>query len=296
MRIVDDFVQGSEEWHDFRKGKITGTRLGTIWASREYTKDDVEKLLIGRDFDLKIFQLELNETRKAEGLKGKPYTKVDLEVLLTDADRDELRSDQAKKLEYYQILADQVAIAPENAVYEDYDGEVGRYDGKYDNAMDRGLGEEEAAATAFTTITGKELFEVACCVSDVDPRVIQSPDRLVTPAKGKIIKEAVEIKHLSSAKHLMAFFERKIPEDYWTQNVQYFVVNEKLERLYWVFRDPRIPMLPVFILTVERSDLGHWPETMLKYQLRTLKELDALTVRLFNESNNIILPAKAEKV
>jgi hypothetical protein len=279
MQIIDAFAQGSDEWHAFRLGKITGTRLGTIWSARQYTKSDIENLLGERGLDKEQLRI----------LTGKKTPlKADLEALLTEDDRAILSSDGAKKLEYYQVLADQVAIAPDDETFED-----GR---SYYGAMERGTGEEDDAAAAFTAYSGKELMVVACCVSDVDPRIINSPDRLVKPAEGDAITEAVEIKHLSSAKHLMAFFERRIPDDYWTQNVQYFVVNEKLERLYWVFRDPRIPMLPMFVLTVEREDLGHWPETMLKYQLRTLKELDDLTVRLLNESNNIMLPARAEKV
>lgn len=270
MHIVE-LTQGSDEWHAFRLGKITGTRLGTIWSSRQYNKDDIVKLLEGRGVDLKAYKQEI-------GKKG-VLTKADLEALLTEADKEELSIDAEKKLEYYQILADQVAVEP--------DGEF---------AMDRGLRLEDEAAQAFAKEFNKELMVVGCCVSDADPRIINSPDRLIKPVKGKKITEAVEVKCLASAKHLMAFFERKVPEEYWTQKVQYFVVNESLKTLYWVFYDPRIPMLPMFVLTIQREDLGHWPETMLKYQLRTLKELDALTVRLFNESNNVMLPATAEKV
>lgn len=271
MRLVD-IVQGSPEWHAFRLGKISGTRLGTIWSSRQYTKDDVVALLEGRGVEFK-----------------RSATKKVLEELLTEDDKELLSTDSAKKLEYYQILADQVAIAPADEV--DDDGNA-----LYANPMERGLGEEEAAAMMFVEKTGKTLVTTGCCVSDEDERIMQSPDRLVVPEEGKPVTEAVEIKCLSSAKHLMSFFERKVPEEYWTQKVQYFVVNPDLERLYWVFYDPRVPMLPMFVLVIERADLGHWPDTMLKYQLRTLKELDALTVRLFEESENIILPARADKV
>lgn len=290
MQIVQ-LEQGSEEWLRFRLGKITGTRLGSIWAARQYTKADVEKLLNARGVDLKEFQAGINAARKAEGLKGKAYTKGDLETLLTEDDKEVLSSDAEKKIEYYQILADQVAIDP---MLED-DGKYQSRNGEFVRVMDRGTDLEAVAAEAFAKKFNKDLFEVGCCVSDADPRVINSPDRLVKPpGRSKKVKEAVEIKCLASAKHLMAFFERKVPEDYWTQKVQYFVVNEDLERLYWVFYDPRIPMLPMFVLVIEREDLGHWPETMLKYQLRTLKELDALTLRLFEESDNIMLPAKPE--
>lgn len=288
MKLIK-LEQGSEEWHKFRLGKITGTRLGSIWSSRQYTKDDIVSLLTDRGVEFK-----------------KSWTKKALEDMLTDDDKEILSSDSEKKLEYYQILADQVAVDPA----EEDDGKWATRTG-YVRVMDRGTGNEKAAADMFAERFKKRIFEVGCCLSEDDNRVINSPDRLVVPKsyRGKDIDklidqinegkhkvtEAVEVKCLASAKHLMAFFEKKVPEEYWTQKVQYFVTNEHLQTLYWVFYDPRIPMLPMFVLTINREDLGHWPETMLKYQLRTMRELDVLTERLFDESDQIIMPAKPEK-
>jgi hypothetical protein len=284
VKIIE-LEQGSPEWHAFRLGRIAGTRLGSIWSSRQYTKDDVEKLLLARNVDLVAYKAELDEARG----KKKPLVKGDLEKLLTEEDKEVLSTDAEKKLEYYQLLADQVAVAPADEL-------INGEENKYYNAMERGIGEEDTAAQLFASKFDKKLMVVGCCVADEDDRIMNSPDRLVKPAgKSKKITEAVEIKCLGSAKHLMAFFERKIPEEYWTQKVQYFTVNPDLQRLYWVFYDPRVSLLPMFVLVIEREDLGHWPETMLKYQLRTLKELDVLTARLFDESDNIMLRAKAEK-
>lgn len=272
MQIINEFEQGSPEWHAWRLGKITGTRLGSIWSSRAYTKKDITDLLDQRGVEYK-----------------KSATKKILEeAYLTDEDKELLAEDADKKQEYYQILADQVAIPSKEELI---DGVAGTYL----NAMERGTGEEAAGVADFMEITGKNVLHAGGFASSVDPRIVMSPDGYVEPGEDGKVTEAVEVKHLGSAKHLMAYFERKIPEDYWTQKVQYFTVNPDLQTLYWVFRDPRIPMLPVFILVVERKDLGHWPDTMLKYQLRTLKQLDVLTDRLFEESDNIILPAKAEK-
>jgi hypothetical protein len=284
MRIIDLGGQRSDGWHEFRKGKIGGTRLGSLYASRQYTKDDIVKLLEGRGVEFK-----------------KTAAKGVLETLLTDDDKDLLSTDSAKKLEYYQILADQIAVDP-----EDEDG--GKWlsnDGSFMRVMQRGTDMEEEALKLFAEKYEKTLAFVDCCVADEDERIFNSPDALIWPdpvdggrmteLSNTTFTEAVELKCLASAKHLMAFFERKVPEEYWTQKVQYFVVNPDLQRLYFVFYDPRIPMLPMFCLKIEREDLGHWPETMLKYQLRTLRELDDLTVRLFEESENILLPARTEK-
>lgn len=296
MRIID-VVQNTPEWDAFRLGKIGGSRLGTLYATRQYTVADIEKLLQARGVDIANFQKELNEKRKAAGQKAKKYTKADLETLLTEEDKEQLSIDSDKRLEYYQILADQVSVAPE-------DDEI-----QYVDAMERGHQLEDEACQKAAKALNKEVIAVGCLTTDDDERIYNSPDRLIKPDSvkdltdlidkinnGKVkITEEMEAKCLSAAKHLMAYFERKIPDEYWTQKVQYFVTNPDLETLYWVFYNPRIPMLPLFILTVKREDVGHWPETLKKYQLRTLKELDGLTMRLLEESDNIILPARAEK-
>lgn len=290
---IRTFEQGTDKWHDFKRGgRIGGTRLGTIWSARAYNKEDIEKLLISRGVDLTAYQKTYNEDRKALGLKSKAYTKGDIEKLLTEDDIGFLQAGGDKKIEFYQILADEIAVP--------WNGE---------NVMDRGLDLEPEATAMFADKFKKNLIQVGVCVADDNDRIYQSPDGLILPEgveyktkdevlilpKGKKITEAVEVKCLASAKHLMAFFERRTPEDYWTQKIQYFVVNPDLETLYWVFYDPRIPLMPFFVLVIKREDLGHWPDTMKKYQLRTLKEIEDLKMRLFEEQDQIMLPAKPEK-
>ncbi len=283
MKVVNDFEQNSDEWFQFRLGKLTGSRLASIWSSRPYTVTDIELLLKRRGFDMVKFQAKLNEQRKKRGEKAKKYTKADLEKILTEDDVAQLSSDSEKKLEFYQVLADQFAITPQ-------DDEI-----QYRDAMERGHELEDEAAMAFAAEFKVELDVIGCVVSEADDRIINSPDRYVKPAKGKGYTEAVEVKCLSAAKHLMCYFERKIPEEYFTQKVQYFVTNESLDKTYWVFYNPRLPILPLFFIEVRKEDVGHWPETMTKYQLRTLNEIDALKERLIAEADVIHLRAKPEK-
>ena len=247
MQIVE-LQQNSDLWHEFRKGKITGTSLGQLWQARQYTKDDIFQLLDARQAEYK-----------------KSATKAVLEEMLTDEDKAVLASNADKKLEFYAIIAQQLATAPDD-----------------EERMDRGHRLEDAGANRFAEDFKKKLEVVGCCVSDIDPRIINSPDRLVEPNKPGIYTEAVEVKCLSSARHLQAMIENEVPEEFFTQKVQYFVVNEHLEKLYFAFYDDRFKYknLQLHVIEVTRESLGNWPDVMLRYQIAQLKEMDAIIERL----------------
>lgn len=246
MKIAE-IKQNSPAWHDFRRGKITGTSLGQLWQARQYTKNDLTTLLESKGVEFK-----------------KSAKKEDLETLLTDEDKAVLASQADKKLEFYAIMAQKLATVPDD-----------------EERMERGHRLEDIAAQRFTKDTGKQLVQVGCCVSDLDERIINSPDRLVA-SNNDIYPEAVEIKCLSPARHLQAMIENEVPEEYFTQKVQYFVVNEKLERCYWVFYDERFNYtnLQMHVIEVTRESLGDWPDIMLRYQVAQLQEMDKIIERL----------------
>ena len=245
---IEEVKQGSNQWLDFRRAKISGTSLGDIWSANQYTKDDMTKLFEASGVEFK-----------------KSARKSDLELLLTDEMKAILASNADRKIGYYQLLADYLAEPADT-----------------EERMDRGLRLEQMASDKFTAKTGKQLEIVGVCVSDVDNRIINSPDRLVVPSKAGIYREAVEIKNLSSSRHLQAMLEDKVPDEYFTQKVQYFVVNEKLERCFWVFHDDRFkyPHLQLHVIEVTRESLGDWPDIMLRFQVNQLKEIDATLERL----------------
>lgn len=312
MRIVK-LKQNTPEWLEFRKGKIGGSGLGSIWSNPTFNAEDVKAMLEARGFN---FEAHLEELKK-ENPRKKTVTAGDMMVLLTDDDKDELHAQAERKIGYYELLADQVAIAPEDDADE----------AQWLNAMDRGHGLEEAAAQAAAKILKKNVAKMGCFVADapegtkkadraIYDSIYSSPDRIILPKAAKPIKyvdmdgeldvdayerepfkitEEIEVKCLKASKHLMAWDTRKVPEDYWTQKVQYFITNENLETLYWVFHNPLVPILPTFILVIKREDLGHWPTTMLRYQRRTIKGINAARERLIAESDNLILPARPEK-
>ena len=188
--------QNTPEWMEWRKGKITGSRL----------KDIIVK-----------------------------------------------RGNQ-RKLGFYEVLAERLTVPHEN---------------DNDDVMERGHTLEQKAVDEFTEVTGyKVKTDCGVWVSDTNEHIALSPDGEIDEA------HAVEVKCLSSARHLQAYFEQEIPSDYEAQVCQYFIVNEKLEQLYFVFYDPRIPAKPLHYIIVNREDWGDRIKQYNSYQTEALDDID----------------------
>ena len=138
---------------------------------------------------------------------------------------------QMPKIGFYELLAERVALPPTNEA-----------------AMDRGRRLEDEAIEEFTRQTKKKVnTDLVIWHRDEDENIAVSPDGSI----GKT--EAVEIKCLSSARHIEAWLTKEIPSEYEYQVLQYFIVNDKLKKLYFIFYDPRMPR-PIFWLEVKRED------------------------------------------
>src|SRR3990167_5321131 len=108
------------------------------------------------------------------------------------------------KLGYYELIAERLAIEPDD-----------------ENAMDRGTRLEAEAIERFAQETKKKIdASLIILARDDNDSIAISPDGII----GKT--EAVEIKCLSSAKHIEAWLTKEIPSDYLDQTKQYFCVND----------------------------------------------------------------------
>lgn len=121
-------------------------------------------------------------------------------------------------------------------------------------AMERGIRLEPEALERFTRETGKKVDNsLIGWERDDDMRMAVSPDGVI----GKT--QAAEVKCLLSPKHLEALYTQSIPKNtggYWEQLLQYFIVNEKLQRLYYIFYHPDFPApLDFFYITITRKEL-----------------------------------------
>ena len=157
-----------------------------------------------------------------------------------------------KKIGFYELIAERLGIPADD-----------------ENAMDRGTRLEGEAMELFVAETKKKInTDLVIWTRDDNENIAISPDGFV----GKT--EAVEVKCLSSARHIEALLTQEIPSDYEYQVLQYFIVNDALKTLYFVFYDPRLLAKPFFYLTIKREDLEEKIAQFLEYQVNILKEVD----------------------
>lgn len=166
-----------------------------------------------------------------------------------------------RKIGFYKIMAERIGIDDES-----------------EDAMERGHALEPEAIAAFEAATGKTVSKVGLCRSESNPYIGLSPDGLIK--NGNVYNEAVEVKCLSSAHHLMAWFEKEIPSDYEEQVAQYFIVDEDLQTLHFVFFDPRITAKPYFVIEVTRAEISDRIEMLKAYQEKSLAEMEEMINQL----------------
>ena len=98
-----------------------------------------------------------------------------------------------------------------------------------------------------------------------DENHIESPDAYTAD-----LKIAVEIKCLSSARHIQAIVEDTPPQEYLAEYYNYFLVNDKLETLYVFLYDPRffIEGLTWHAFKIKRDDIA--------YELERMRDIDTI--------------------
>ena len=157
-----------------------------------------------------------------------------------------------KKIGYYELIAERLGIPADD-----------------ESAMDRGARLEAEAMERFVAETKKKVnTDLVIWTRDDNENIALSPDGFI----GKT--EAVEVKCLSSARHIEALLTQEVPSDYEYQVLQYFICNDDLKTLYFVMYDPRLLAKPFFYLTIKRETLEEKITQFLEYQVNILKEVD----------------------
>ena len=166
-----------------------------------------------------------------------------------------------QKKGFYELIAERLAIPA--------DGEL---------PMDRGTRLEDVAIARFTQETGREIdTSLIIWARDDNDSIAVSPDGVVKKSKDS---EAVEVKCLNSASHVEALVTHEIPKEYEDQVLQYFIVNDKLKKVYFVFYDPRMTVKDFFFFEVTRESLGEKISEFKEYQVGILEEVERIVKEL----------------
>ena len=71
-----------------------------------------------------------------------------------------------------------------------------------------------------------------------------------------------------------------IPDEFYLQELQYFIVNDDLKVLHFVFYDPSIPSASFLVLDAKREDVADEIVKYRQFQIDQLAEMDAIVERL----------------
>lgn len=293
MKIINlSQANDTETWLNERIGRITGTKSGTL-ALNHYPKTDVDKLVEYRDK-----ALNRSKTAKTQDEANEQFAKAqayDTRIIEAEAKNKRLKTG----IDFWKFLAETMAEQP--------DGE---------NPMERGhrLEPENITLTLQRLGYTKENCVTDCGIweSDEDNRIACSPDAYENTEHPTW---AIECKSLGSAYHLQAVIPWMIhtqcirqhtlptpladvaaqvlpaattnpnatgmdfiPDTYRAQALQYFVVCDTLETLYFSMYDPRVyGDARHQIIPIHRKDIKPLIASHKHKQLDTLHIIDTIT-------------------
>lgn len=293
MKIINlSQANNTEAWLNERLGRITGTKSGNL-AMSYYPQTDIKKLIGYRDK-----ALEQSKTAETQAESNKYFQKAqdyDTRILEAEAKNKRLKVN----IDFWKFLAETMAEQPDN-----------------ENPMARGHRLEPENITLTLHQLGYEqkdcITDCGIWESDEDPRLACSPDAYQATENPTW---AIECKSLGSAYHLQAVIpwmihsqyirQHTIPDNladmaaqvlppettsrnttgmdfipgtYQAQVLQYFVVCDTLETLYFSMYDPRVyGDARHQIIPVHRKDIKPLIANHKRKQLNTLHIIDTIT-------------------
>lgn len=293
MKIINlSQATNTQAWLDERLGRITGTKSGNL-AMSHYQQTDTQKIIKYRDKALEQAKKATTRDETEEHFR----TALKYDELLSKAEAKNKRLKVS--IDFWKFLAETMAEQP--------DGE---------NPMERGHRlEPENIQLTLQQLGYEEKDCITDCgiwESDEDPRLACSPDAYQASENPTW---AIECKSLGSAYHLQTVIPWMIhsqlirqhtlpdnladaaaqvlppaatslkatgmdfiPDAYRAQVLQYFVVCDTLETLYFSMYDPRVyGDARHQIIPVHRKDIKPLIAEHKRKQLNTLHIIDAIT-------------------
>lgn len=182
----------------------------------------------------------------------------------------ELYDTEKPLLTFYQKVAERLAEG------------TGDDDG-LESSRERGKDLENEAISEAEQKLGLNLIHGNVWQDSDDPNHIESPD-----AYTKDLKTAVEVKCLSSARHIQAICENKPPKEYYAEYLNYFLVNDKLETLYIFLYDPR------FLLEHLRWRAFKMTREDAEGDIERMRDIDARAEELIGQTVEQLIGGKHE--
>lgn len=247
MKILD-LEQRSQEWLDFHEGRISGSSAKDYSSVRYIPKAELVEFAESKGYDF-----------------PKNLTMDNIRAMLTEDELNELYANVQINDSIYKLIAQRIAKPINPNDYAD------RLNGATYSAMLRGQILEDEARDLISEKLGKQIIPGRVWQSDVNEYMICSPDGEIVDDTGKV-SEAVEIKCLDSWKVVKAYYEKRPPLEYEAQIIQYFLVNENLQKLYFciysdVFTNPDLGLQ---IFELKREDYREKIEPTGRVQNATL--------------------------
>lgn len=248
MKILD-IEQRSQEWLDFHEGRISGSSAKDYSSVRYIPKAELVEFAESKGYDF-----------------PKNLTMDNIRAMLTEDELNELYANVQINDSIYKLIAQRIAKPINPNDYADRIPEGATY-----SAMLRGQILEEEARELISEKLGKQIIPGRVWQSDVNEYMICSPDGEIVDDTGKV-SEAVEIKCLDSWKVVKAYYEKRPSLEYEAQIIQYFLVNENLQKLYFciysdVFTNPELGLQ---IFELKREDYREKIELTGRVQNATL--------------------------
>lgn len=248
MKILD-LEQRSQEWLDFHEGRISGSSAKDYSSVRYIPKAELVEFAKSKGYDF-----------------PKNLTMDNIRAMLTEDELNELYANVQINDSIYKLIAQRIAKPINPNDYADRIPEGATY-----SAMLRGQILEDEARELISEKLGKQIIPGRVWQSEENEYMICSPDGEIVDDTGKV-SEAVEIKCLDSWKVVKAYYEKHPPLDYEAQIIQYFLVNENLQKLYFciysdVFTNPDLGLQ---IFELKREDYREKIELTGRVQNATL--------------------------
>nr|DAV61118.1 MAG TPA: Exonuclease [Caudoviricetes sp.] len=248
MKILD-IEQRSQEWLDFHEGRISGSSAKDYSSVRYIPKAELVEFAESKGYDF-----------------PKDLTMDNIKAMLTEDELNELYANVQINDSIYKLIAQRIAKPINPNDYADRIPEGATY-----SAMLRGQILEDEARELISEKLGKKIIPGRVWQSEENEYMICSPDGEIVDDTGKV-SEAVEIKCLDSWKVVKAYYEKHPPLDYEAQIIQYFLVNENLQKLYfYIYSDVfKNPDLGLQIFELKREDYREKIELTGRVQNATL--------------------------